>query len=90
MSDTLPVQSTEKDWRYYWGIASAVMFVLVVTAVVFMYSYGILMNKVDVLDKIPSFITALSPFFGLAMGVLGINAWHSGVADVAAAKVGDK
>ena len=77
------------DWRPTWGYVSAAVFAFVAVVACGLESLAIWNKDPTALASIPQFISALLPLFGIAGAVLGINAWHGGVADVAVAKKGE-
>jgi len=78
------------DWRPMWGYVSCGLFAFIGVCACVMAFMALYANDPTKLDFIPKFIMAFIPLFGIAGGVLGINAWHSGVADVVTAKSGVK
>lgn len=73
------------SWRDYWGYVSGTAFAFVVAVVIFIVFMAVHTDHYELLANIPPVVGAFSVLFGIAAGVLGvqasIEAHHAGMVD---------
>lgn len=65
-------------WRPFWGVTSALAFMIIVVGIVYLTSVAIEAGDYNMLTIIPQIIMAMAALFAIPGAILGVSAWHRG------------
>lgn len=80
---TMRVEATSQHWwvsawRPFWGAASAVAFVICILCDAALAFYALKTGQQELLNIIPSLVTAQATLFAVPGAILGVASWHRG------------
>lgn len=65
-------------WRPFWGVTSAIAFLLVVMYIGYLTYLAVSGRQPEAISMIPQLITSFAMLFGIPGAILGVTAWHRG------------
>ncbi len=82
VNQTMQVEAQHKGWpafwRPFWGVISAVSFLVVSVFVCYLGYEAIMKGNPNAMTMIPQVISSMTMLFAVPGAILGVSAWHRG------------